>query len=395
MNAIDLGAFRALFQEACIKCFGHAVSVPLTETEAKLFYTKVFDATGLVVGWKSIKNYSNFLFADGRPENPSAATLDTLARYVAGADYTTEPERKAAAGHYPYWFGYREKWVGLTGVVRPAGTVGRHKAVWRLLGRIFAGVMVVGVLLAIAVVVWLFRRSGPASFRDHFHALAADSLAARGWRVVAPDTVYWNRRGEWSGGLTLFTLEGDNWPDPAHVPVIRNLLVRRIPCDCFSLEWHFKGFIPRQNWQQAGVLLSEDTGFAGTSMRISIEYNDYNGIYPRSGSIFLQAIKSQAGGKPEQIVQVPLVSADSLRRNPELARDLEHTALRVEKRGDRFRILYADGISENTSFREIASYELPVRFRYAGLFAFRGFVDSAEVMPARFSYFGLECVDCK
>ena len=386
-----------------MKCFGHAVSAPLTETEARLFYTKVFDATGLVVGWKSIKNYSGFLFsaaASGKAENPSVATLDTLARYVAGAPYTTEPERKAAAGHYPYWYGYREKWVALHGGVRGGGaaapevTVGRRKTVWRLFGRIVAGVMVVAVLLAIAVIVWLFRGSRSASFRDDFHMLAADSLAARGWWVVAPDTVYWGRRGEWRGGLTLFTMEGDNWPDPAHVPVIRNLLRRRIPCDCFTLEWHLNRFIPGQNWQQAGVLLSEDTGFTARSMRVSIEYNDYNGVYPRSGSIYLQAITSQSGGKPEEIAQVPLFSADSLRRNPALARDLEHTALRIEKRGDRFRILYADGILANTSFRQIASYELPVRFRYVGLFALRGFVDSGDIMPARFSYFSLDCTAC-
>jgi len=54
-------------------------------------------------------------------------------------------------------------------------------------------------------------------------------------------------------------------------------------------------------------------------------------------------------------------------------------------------ILYADGILANTSFRQIGSYELPVDFRYAGLFALRGFVDSSENMPVRFSYFSLDC----
>ena len=84
MNDIDHGAFRALFGEACFKCFGHVVNEPLTETESKLLYNKVFEETGLVIGWKSIKNYSFFLFSvsSGKQENPSVATLDTLSRYV-------------------------------------------------------------------------------------------------------------------------------------------------------------------------------------------------------------------------------------------------------------------------------------------------------------------------
>ena len=393
MNDIDLGAFSALFREACLKCFGHAVAAPLTETEAKLFYTKVFDATGLIIGWKSIKNYSSFLLASsGKVENPSVATLDTLARYVAGAPYTTEPERKAAAGHYPYWYGYREKWV--TAVAGPAGAVvaeavpGTWRRLWWFSGGVFGVVVVVWV-------VWMLRGASVKSFRDDFHSLAADSLAARGWRVVAPDPVYWNKRGAFDGGLTLYTLEGDYWPDAAHEPVIRNLLQRRVPCACFTLELHFNQFIPRQNWQQAGVLLSEDTGFTGKSMRVSIAYNDYNGVYPRAGTILLQAITSSSTDKPEEIAHVPLFAADSLRRNPALARNLEHSALRIEKRGDRFRILYADGILENTSFREIAVHEFSMQPRYVGLFALKGFVDSSAVIPARFRWFSLDCGGCK
>ncbi|HEV2479912.1 MAG TPA: hypothetical protein VGS79_09605 [Puia sp.] len=407
MNEIDLGAFRALFLEAAVRCFGHAVTVPLTETEAKLFYTKIFDATGLVIGWKSIKNYSGFLLAgSGKPENPSVATLDTLARYVAGAPETTEPERKATAGHYPYWYGYREKWVAgrgtasantaETGGVNAAetGTGTKLKRFLRgglkgFLGWLIVGGILVGVLVVL-VLVMVYSVKAPG-FRDDFHALSADSLAARGWWVVAPDTVYWNKRATDSGGLTLYTLKGDNWPDAEHAPVIRNLLERRIPCSSFTLEWHFEHFIPHQNWQQAGVLLSEGTGFDAPSLRVSIAYNDYNGVYPRSGMILLQAIVSRGRAKPEEIVHLPLLYADSIRRNPALTSDLMHTALRIVKEGSRLRILYSDGILANTSFRQIGSYELPVDFRYAGLFALRGFVDSAENMPVRFSYFSLDC----
>src|SRR5579871_5869438 len=118
MNDVDLGAFRALFGEACLKCFGHAVTEPLTETESRLLYTRIFEETGLVVGAKSLKNYSVFVFsaAAGKEENPAVSTLDTLARYVSGAPYTTEPDRKKTESHYPYWWSWREGWVQRQGM---------------------------------------------------------------------------------------------------------------------------------------------------------------------------------------------------------------------------------------------------------------------------------------
>jgi hypothetical protein len=391
MNDIDHGAFRALFGETCFKCFGHAVDEPLTETESKLLYNKVFEETGLVIGWKSIKNYSFFLFSvsSGKQENPSVATLDTLSRYVLEIPYTTESERKKESGHFPYWYRYREQWASRRplAVDRP---VVRQQRGWWLLGMGLAGVV-----LAIICVSLFFQRGAGPGFRDDFRSVRLDSMEGRGWWVAAPDTVYWNKRGNFGSGIALYTLEGDYWPDSVHRPVIRNLLQRRIPCDCFTIEWHLNQFIPRQNWQQAGILLSEDTGFKGKSFRVSIAYNDYNGIYPRSGTILLQAITSSSTRKPEEIAHVPLFTEDSLRSHPALARNLEHSALRIEKRGDRFRILYADGILENTSFREIATHDFSMQPRYVGLFALRGFVDSSDAIPARFSWFSLDCEGCK
>jgi len=50
-------------------------------------YNQVFERTGLTIGWKSLKNYSFFVLAGSsrKQENPSAATLDTMARYVLDA----------------------------------------------------------------------------------------------------------------------------------------------------------------------------------------------------------------------------------------------------------------------------------------------------------------------
>src|SRR5882724_4858501 len=429
MNEPDFLAFEILFKEACLKCFGYPLKDPLTETESKLFYNKVFELTGLTIGWKSIKNYSVFIIGDserpglgavehtppGKQENPSVATLDTLSRYVLDAPYTTETERKKKEGHYPYWYRYREQVLrDRAGGERILGGAGEGtKALWepaaegiahngrpQNAGRsgkkiVQAGVIFTLLALAIIVLTLFFRREGERSFTDDFHSLQEDTLAARGWLIRSKDETYWNRRSEGPGCLSLFTLKGDNWPDPVQTPDIQNLLLRKIPCDCFTLEIRLKDFIPRQNWQQAGILLLEDTSFRGKSLRITIAYNDYNGGFPKLRQILIQAITSMdASGKPEEIAHIPLFNVDSLDQSPLLARNLENSALRIEKRGEKFRFLYSNGISANTSFKEMVSHEFTMSPRYAGLFALKGFVDSAAVIPACFHYFSLDCEGC-
>lgn len=106
MNNSDSLAFAALFKEAYLKCFGQVLENPISETESKLFCNQVLEQTGLSIGWKSVKNYSFFVIEpkSSKSENPSIATLDTLARYVLRAPYTTEIKRKNDESHFPYWF---------------------------------------------------------------------------------------------------------------------------------------------------------------------------------------------------------------------------------------------------------------------------------------------------
>ena len=91
MSESDLSAFIRLFQEAYVRCFGHALAGSMTEAESKRMSIEIEQNTGLVVGWKSVKNYAAFIAGHnpGKRVNPSTATLDTLARYVAAAPATT------------------------------------------------------------------------------------------------------------------------------------------------------------------------------------------------------------------------------------------------------------------------------------------------------------------
>src|SRR5258705_477096 len=95
MKDLNDTIFRQLFKDACEKCFGHSLTGSLSEADSKLLSNKILEQTGLVIGVKSMKNYSQYLLHEKiKDENPSIATLDTLARYVLDAPYTDEIKRK-------------------------------------------------------------------------------------------------------------------------------------------------------------------------------------------------------------------------------------------------------------------------------------------------------------
>jgi len=388
MNNTDNLAFAALFKEVYFMCFGQQMDGPLSETESKLLCNKVLDRTGLSIGWKSVKNYS-FFITDGKntkTENPSTATLDTLARYALGAPYTTEIQRKDNEDHYPYWFLYREKFN--------QSYLNAYAKSWRPITLMILGAVTV-------VVTFIFWLNLPTEigleFTDKFKNVSDTSLVNRGWFVKDKDEKYWEQNASLKGQLTLYTLKGDNWPDPSNKQNIRNLLLRALPYDCFTAEVHLNNFIPQQEWQQAGLLLLEDTTLSGKSVRLSIAFNDFFGGFKKPDEILVQAITSTGVGfiKPEEIAHKPIMYPDSMKLTPLQLNMLQNSALRIEKHGKKFRFLYSGGITENTAFKEVVSQELDIQPKYIGIFAIKGFKDSTTVIPAHFTFFKIAANPCQ
>jgi len=387
MNDLDVSAFTALFKEAHQKCFGHPITKPLSETESKLFSNKIFDQTGLVIGPKSIKNYSFFILnnSEAKEENPSVATLDTLARYALDAPYTNEIQRKVKENHYPYWFQYKNKFYR-----------SQKKPVQR---KWLVPILIMSAIIIIGIVSFIVISSKAISlkpFTENFSSVDEDTLSAHGWFIKSKDEQYWSKRSDKPGYLTLYTLKGDNWPDSLNKPDIKNLLLRKISADCFTVEIHLSEFIPQQNWQQAGILLSEDTAFSKKSLRLSFLYNDYYGGFPNKKDIVIQAITSEGKdyGKPEEIIHQAVFTIDS--SNESLVKqNLQHAALRIEKHGKKFRLLFANGGFANTAFKELTSKDIEMNPQYIGLFAIKGFVDNAPVIPAWFDFFNYNPEKCE
>lgn len=385
MKDLNNGAFISLFKEAYQKCFGAAFTNPLSETESKHFGNKIFESTGLVIGAKSIKNYSTYIINGSKQENPSVATLDTFARFVLNAPYTDEVQRKNKEAHYPYWFQYKS----MIAVSRKKG-IKDHKS------KLILGIFIIVAGITTVFVLPFFRTKTDESFIDDFRTVDEDSLKKNGWFIQSKDPFWFDRSNLKPRHLTLFTLRGDNWPDSVHTPEIKNLVLRKITSDCFTAEIHINNFIPKQNWQQAGMLLLEDTTLTAKAIRLSIAYNDFFGGYKKPAEIIIQAIST--GGKdfskPEEIAHIPLFSI-----NPEqealLNNNLRKSALRIEKTGNHFRFLYSTGPVENFAFKEAFSRDLMLKVKYIGIFALQGFVNDTNYLPVHFKFFRLSDIPCE
>jgi len=293
MNRKRNDAFISLFKEAFQKCFGFELREFLSETESKHLGNKIFEETGLVIGAKSLKNYSVYILNNDKSkhENPSVATLDTLARYVLNAPYTDELKRKESESHYPFWFQYQNAIVDEKATEMAATIIGKEKL--PPAGTTKQIVFVIAaVVIGVFAVTYLFSSKKNSNFTEDFHTVQEDSLKNNGWFLQSKDTARWNKRNEVSSHLTLYTLTGDSWADSVHSPVIKNLLLRKITSDCFTTEVRLDNFIPLHRWQQAGIILLEDTVLSGKSLRISFAYNDFFGGYNKPKEIIIYLILS-------------------------------------------------------------------------------------------------------
>jgi len=389
-NEMELNelVFIHLFKAACEKCFGYPLSAPLSETDSRLLSNKILESTGLVIGVKSIKNYSAHVLrrADGKKENPSIATLDTFARYVVGAAPIDEIQRKQNEDHHPYWFEYKSTFA------KALPSKGQFK--FKVAHRV-----VIALLLAVGAVFLLLttaKQKSASAMVEHFNSVN-DSLRINGWAIRNLDTAFWNRRGEKAGHLTLFTLVGDNWPGPKGKARIRNLLVRPVDAECFITEVHLSDFFPNQNWQQAGILLAEDSTFTQKVVRLSISYNDFFGGFAKSPEIIIQIVASPENGnlgKPEEIGHVPLYTIEKGKEN--LVRsNLSHSSLRIEKKGKAFRFLYTTSPGQSFAFNEVAQRDLTIKPNYVGLFAIQGLADTETPVPAYIDSFSFTSISCE
>jgi hypothetical protein len=250
-------------------------------------------------------------------------------------------------------------------------------------------------VLALLLIVVQQHGESVGRFTDEFNDVSREGLAGRNWLVRSVDSAYWVRRGAKPGHLTLFTLPGDNWPQPGRTPVVRNLLMRRLPSECFMTDVRLTSFFPEQNWQQAGILLVEDTMFTGKSVRLSVGFNDFSGGFPKTREVLVQGITSlgRESAKPEEVVHHRLFVVEPT-SEALVRQNLESVALRIEKRGAHLRLLYSAGPMTSAPFKEVGGTDFDFRPAYAAVFALKGFVTESDDMPVYVDAFSLSALPC-
>jgi hypothetical protein len=382
--------FTSLFREAYEKGFSRPLTEALREPDAKRLSDEILEKTGLVIGWKSIKNFSLYATqpVTKKEENPSLATLDTLARYVQNAPVTDDLKRKTTTGQYPYWYDYKSNFTRKF----PSKIKSDFRA--QRIGITVAGLLIIA--LAVYFFSTRFQSENKNRFVEEFRSVSTDSLTKRGWILKKQNTNYWNRRNDVPGHLTLYTLLGDNWSDDNNASGITNLLTRKIDSDCFSTEIHLTNFLPYQNWQQAGILLSEDSTFNGNVLRLSIAYNNFFGGFTRPSEILIQVVGSNtpaAISKPEEIAHMVLFSGDP-QRDTLIRNNLSKSALKIEKRGNHYRFLFTNGKMESFAFKEAAHRDFDIHPKYVAIFAMQGLAESENPIPASFDSFNIIDIDC-
>ncbi|OKS85804.1 hypothetical protein [Mucilaginibacter polytrichastri] len=390
MRDLNDAAFISLFKEACQKCFGHPLEAPLSETESRHLASQIFELTGLVIDAESLKNYSIYVVndLDDKSEHPPIATLDTLARYILNAPYSNDIQRKDNEGHYPWWFQYKSSLA--VPVIQPRKV---SVPVIKLLAFVaFIVIIIVGAILMIRV----YQKSSDNYFKEAFRTVNENVLTQNGWIIKDKDTTWWNKRYQRSGQLTLYMLPGDNWADSTHKPAIRNLLIRELTSDCFVAELRLDEFFPLQNRQQAGILLLEDSTLTSKSVRLSVAYNDYFNGYKKPNEIIIQAISSNPAdlNKPEEIAHFPALTFTDEQAKL-VSRNMQRSALKIEKNGNHFRFLYSMGQRENFAYKEVLSKDLDIQPKYIGIFAVQGFMEKPQPIPAHIKYFSIMDTRCK
>jgi len=395
MNDLDSTAFIHLFKAAFQKCFGIPFTDALSETDSRQFSNQIWQATGLTVGAKSIKNYSQWV-ADPKPgkeENPSIATLDTLARYLMNAPETTEIIRKEKESHYPFWYDFKDRLIK-NGKISSGEAIARPKFSWqKWVGPLFG--LVMGGLLAIYMIDQ--KKNFRGNFNDSFQSLAEDSLRSRGWIIKDKSADFWEKRNMQAGFLSLYTMRGDNWPDSNSAPHIPNLLLRKISSPCFTVEMQMAGFIPAKNWQQAGILVLEDSNFSGKALRLSLAYNDFFGGFKQKPEILVQAITSLGKGdaQPEEIAHKVIFNWSNESDTTMIRNNLAYSGLRIEKNGKGIRLLYTAGPLDNAAFKEVTTRDFDFNPKWIAIFAIKGFVNDADVARVAVKNFKITEYPCK
>lgn len=272
--------------------------------------------------------------------------------------------------------------------IPPKSTFRYRKRLWQVSTLLLCSV--------ITVAGWRWMTEPPKYWEESFDDVSIKGLKSRGFKFLDYDSAAFSRQMK-PGQLTLFTYPGDYWVkwDSGEVPVIKNMLVKRLECNHCVLSTEItKNFNPSQNWQQAGVFLFGPEIDPKNNVRITFCYDEGRGYESLLHGIYAKKVQKimvvlLRNGLPEEKTQVV--------RLPEVEIDLQELYLFVNIDRRKIMISFRYGNTWNALHQDSnIEMELPFVPAYVGLGAFQGFTDErgkplgADTIPVFFDYLKVE-----
>lgn len=242
-------------------------------------------------------------------------------------------------------------------------------------------------LLLAALAGLLFWPGSEEYWTEDFNSVSIDSLSSRDWEILDYDAAAFSRQLK-PGYWTAFTYPGGYWvkKDSGEVPMIKNMLVRRLKSDECVILARLKDFDPYQNWQGAGICLYGPKRSLDDNLTVFFVF----ARHPISPDSVEHVQKVQAvllvNGKPREHNWMVRV------RNNIAQPPVEEIEFELVVSQKQVSIFFRTDASWRSSFLDPVKLELPFAPAYVGLGASQGFTDfygkalGADTIPAFFDY---------
>ena len=121
------------------------------------------------------------------------------------------------------------------------------------------GLLLLLALLQIVTAVFVLRKDLPPSVAEEFTDGFVDVpvYGENGYVVTNQDVELWSRPDE-PDHLTIWTHRGDTWGKHGEHRPPHNVVSRSCTADRFEVQASIRGFNPRLDWQQAGLIVYHD-----------------------------------------------------------------------------------------------------------------------------------------
>ena len=384
MNPTEFRYFDILLNELTNTIL-HSEIQSFSLKEANLLSQLIKEKTGESISAKSLISYINAVNGDD-PDviNPTNYTLNTLAHLYFLSNPAFLNENEGLPSKHTAWLTFKQQLK-----VDDLKQKVNHKKQERPLAKVL-GIIIIVAVSVIAGFALLHRAKAQnnVDFHDDFNDVNLDSLYARGWTLLDPDSTFILKQSK-PGHLTLYTLKGNYWVKANERPYQTNTLIRKIEASNFEVEVKIDSFLPYMEWQQTGLFLYENNlNYKNTLYFVVAHFN--SGDINISKKFDILYIKN---GQVEALFNSPFDLKWPYYENEKI-----RLYLKIIKNNNTFSFYYKTG-DDYIEWRNIFNKDIEFRAENIGISAFHGqtYFDgtplNADTIPVYYDYFSIKYPD--